>query len=153
MNKELIFLVILDDTPEMNNALRYAAKRSARSDGRVALLYTFDTLEFSHWKAVEDIAEAESRKEAESKIIEYENFILNFTNKKPKKFIMKGDRVECIINFLSDNKFISNFVLACSNSGSDSLISAFTGKQRSKLKVPLTIIPPDLTEEEIDKLS
>ena len=65
MNKELIFLVILDDTPEMNNALRYAAKRSARSDGRVALLYTFDTLEFSHWKAVEDIAEAESREEAE----------------------------------------------------------------------------------------
>jgi hypothetical protein len=33
------------------------------------------------------------------------------------------------------------------------LISAFTGKQRSKLKVPLTIIPPNLKEEEIDKLS
>ena len=153
MSKELTFLVILDDTPEMYNALRYAAQRSARSNGRVAILYTFDTLEFSHWKAVEDIAEAESREEAESKIKEYENFILKFTDKKPKKFLMKGDRVECIINFLSDNKFISNFVLASSNSGSDTLISAFTGKQRSKLTVPLTIIPPNLKEEEIDKLS
>ena len=86
MSKELTFLVILDGTPEMFNALRYAAQRSARNDGRVAILYTFDTLEFSHWKAVEDIAEAESRDDAESKIKEYENFILEFTNKKPKKY-------------------------------------------------------------------
>lgn len=153
MNKELTFLVILDDSPEMFNALRYAAQRSAISDGRVAILYTFDTLEFSHWKAVEDIAEVESREKAESKIKEYENFILQFANKKPKKFIMKGDRVECIINFLSANKFISNFVLASSSAGSDPLISAFTGKQMSKIKVPLTIIPSNLSEEEIDKLT
>ena len=59
MSKELTFLVILDDTPEMYNALRYAAQRSARSNGRVAILYTFDTLEFSHWKAVEYISDSE----------------------------------------------------------------------------------------------
>ena len=153
MSKELNFLVVLDDSEEMFKALKYAALRSVRTNGRVAILYTFDTLDFSHWKAVEDIAEAESRDEAESKIEKYENFVLKFTDRKPKKFIMKGDRVECIINFLSDNKFISNFVLASSNSGSDSLISAFTGKQMSKIKVPLTIIPSNLSEEEIDKLS
>mgnify|MGYP001204522415 CR=1 FL=1 len=155
MNKELTFLVILDDSPEMFNALRYAAQRSAISDGRVAILYTFDTLEFSHWKAVEDIAEVESREKAESKIKEYENFVSQFANKKPKKFIMKGDRVECIIKFLEANHFISNFVLAASekSSPSDSLISSFTGKNRSKIKVPITILPSSLSEEEIDKLS
>ena len=118
-------------------------------------MYTFETLEFSHWKAVEDIAEVESRKEAELKIKEYENFVMKFTQKNPKKYIMKGDRVECIINFLEANKFITNFVLAASSkeSGSDPLINAFTGKQRSKISVPLTIIPPNLSEEEIDKLS
>ena len=100
IEKELTFLVVLDDSEEIFNALRYAAKRSARTNGRVALLYTFETLEFSHWKAVEDIAEIELREEAESKIKEYENYVNNFTNKKPKKFIMKGDRIECIINFL-----------------------------------------------------
>ena len=155
MDKELIFLVVLDDSSEIMNALRYAAQRSAINNGRVALLYTFETLEFSHWKPVEDIAEVESRKEAESKIKEFENFVLKFTTKNPKKYIMKGDRIECIINFLNANKFITNFVLAASakESGSDPLISAFTGKQRSKISVPMTIIPPNLTEEEIDKLS
>ena len=139
----------------MFRALRYAARRSSRNNGRVALLYTFETLEFSHWKAVEDIAEVESREKAEEKIVEYENFVMTFTEKKPKKFIMKGDRVECIIKFLEANNFISNFVLAASekSSPSDSLISSFTGKNRSKIKVPLTILPSSLSEEEIDKLS
>ena len=68
---------------------------------------------------------------------------------------MKGNRIECIINFLNANKFITNFVLAASakESRPDHLISAFTGKQRSKISVPMTIIPPNLSEEEIDKLS
>ena len=155
MEKELTFLVILDDSEEMFKALRYAAQRTSRNNGRVALLYTFDTLDFSHWKAVEDIAEAESRGEAEAKIKKYENYLLEFTSKRPKKYIMKGDRIECIIDFLNSNKFITNFVLSASSeiSGSGELISAFTGKQRSKIKVPLTIIPSHLEEEEIDNLS
>ena len=155
IEKELTFLVVLDDSDEIFNAIRYAARRTARTKGRVALLYTFETLEFSHWKAVEDIAEIELREEAESKIKEYENYILKFTDKKPKKFIMKGDRVECIIKFLDANKFISNFVLASSpvNTGRDPLINTFAMKYSSKIKVPITIIPPTLTEEEIDNLS
>ena len=155
MTNEIIFLVIVDETPEMYKALRYAAQRSARNNGRVALLYTFDILEFSHWKAVEDIAEVESRDKAESKIKDIENFMTQFNQKKPKKFIMKGDRIQCIINFLNENKFISNLVLASSpnKSGSDPLISAFTGKFRSSLNVPVTISPPTLEEEEIDKLT
>ncbi len=155
MEKEIVFLVVLDDSEEMFRALRYAARRSSRNNGRVALLYTFDTLEFSHWKAVEDIAEVESREKAEEKIAEYENFVLTFTDKRPKKFIMKGDRVECIIKFLEANRFISNFVLAASmgSSSADPLIASFTGKSRSKIKVPLTILPSSLSEEEIDKLS
>ncbi len=154
MDRELTFLVVLDESKEMFNALRYASQRASRADGRVAILYTFDTLDFSHWKAVEDIAEVESREEAESKIREYENYILNFTSKKPKKFIMKGDRIECIVNFLNSNKYVSNFVLAASAdvAGPGPLITSFTGKHRSKLKVPLTIIPSNLSEEEIDKM-
>ena len=65
---------------------------------------------------------------------------------------MKGDRVECIINFLS----ITNLFQTCFSIKQfwfRFIISAFTGKQRSKLKVPLTIIPSNLKEEEIDKLS
>ena len=155
VEKEYNFLVILDDSEEMFKALKYAALRSNRTGGRVILLYKFETLDFSHWKAVEDIAEVESRDYAKLKIKDYENYLMRYTDKEPKKYIMKGDRIECIIDFLSSNKFISNFVLSASpsSSGPGQLITAFTGKYRSKIKVPLTIIPSHLSEEEIDNLS
>ena len=60
MKKELNFLVILDESDEMFDALRYASLRAARVSGKVVLLYTFDKIDFSHWKAVENIAEKES---------------------------------------------------------------------------------------------
>ena len=67
---------------------------------------------------------------------------------------MKGDRIDCILKFLESNKFVSNLILASSSSsvGPGPLISSFTGKNRLKLKVPLTIIPANLSEEEIDNL-
>ena len=67
MKKELTFLVIIDDSKEMLNALRYATLRASRVNGTVALLATFDSIDFSHWKAVENIAEEEFRKEEESR--------------------------------------------------------------------------------------
>ena len=138
----------------MMNALRYASLRASRVNGSVAILYTFENIDFSHWKAVENIAEEESRYKAEEKIKEYESFILSLCENKPKKFIMKGDRIDCILKFLDSNKFISNLILAASASsvGPGPLISSFTGKSRLKLKVPLTIIPANLSEEEIDNL-
>ncbi len=154
MQKELTFLVIIDDSKEMLNALRYAILRASRVNGSVALLATFDSLDFSHWKAVENIAEEEFRKEAESKMEEFERLILEKCSKKPKKFIMKGDRITCIQEFLKSNRFISNLILASSGekSGPGPLISGFTGKYMSSLHVPLTIIPGNLSEEEIDNL-
>ena len=154
MKKKLNFLVIIDNSKEMFNALRYAAWRASRADGKVVILYTFESLEFSHWKAVESIAEKELKEEAEDKIKEYEALVFSICSKKPKKYIMKGDRLDCILKFLDSNKFISNLILAASSStgGPGPLISGFTGKHRTKLKVPLTIIPGNLSEEEIDNL-
>ena len=90
----------------------------------------------------------------EHKIKELEDFVFELSLKKPLKYIMKGDRIDCIINFLDENKFVSNLILAASasSSGPGPLISEFTGKSRLRLKVPLTIIPSNLTEEQIDNL-
>ena len=154
MKKELTFLVIIDDSKEMLNALRYATLRASRVNGTVALLATFDSIDFSHWKAVENIAEEEFRKEAENKMKKFEKLIMEKCSNPPKKFIMKGDRINCILEFLKSNKFISNLILASSDekSGPGPLISGFTGKHRASLHVPLTIIPGNLSEEEIDNL-
>ena len=90
MRNELNFLVIIDDTQEMYQAIRYAAMRAKRANGKVVILYTFDSLDFSHWKSVENIAEQELKEEAESKIKDYESLIFSISQNRPKK---KGTEV------------------------------------------------------------
>ena len=36
---ERVFLVVVDESPEMRNALRYACRRAKRTGGRVAMLF------------------------------------------------------------------------------------------------------------------
>ena len=97
--KELTFLVIIDDSKEMLNALRYATLRASKSKWNCGAFSNLDSIDFSHWKAVENIAEEEFRKEAENKMKKFEILIMEKCVNPPKKFIMKGDRINCILEF------------------------------------------------------
>ena len=52
---ERIFLVVVDESPEMRNALRYACRRAKRTGGRLAMLYVMDPPEGQQWGAVVDL--------------------------------------------------------------------------------------------------
>ncbi|MEP5983765.1 universal stress protein, partial [Roseibium sp.] len=54
------FLVVVDDTPECDRAIVYAAKRAARTGGVVTLLFVVAHGDFQHWLGVEDIMRAEA---------------------------------------------------------------------------------------------
>ena len=56
-----IFLVVVDETEEMRNALRFACRRAQHSQGRVALLYVIEPVEFQHWLGVGRVMEEEAR--------------------------------------------------------------------------------------------
>ena len=55
------FLVVVDETEEMRNALRYACRRAQHTSGRVALLYVVEPGEFQHWLGVGRVMEEEAR--------------------------------------------------------------------------------------------
>ena len=44
-----IFLCVVDNTVECRNAIYFAARRTARTGGRLALLYIMEPAEFQHW--------------------------------------------------------------------------------------------------------
>ena len=44
------FLVVVDDTPECDNALYFAAKRAQHVGGSVELVYIIDPPDFQHWR-------------------------------------------------------------------------------------------------------
>ena len=60
------YLVVMDETEEALTALRYAARRAARTGGGVEILALIPQAEFSQWGAVQAAIEEEARLRAEA---------------------------------------------------------------------------------------
>jgi nucleotide-binding universal stress UspA family protein len=48
------FLVVVDESPEAELALAYAARRARRTGGGLALLFVIEPAVFQHWLGVEE---------------------------------------------------------------------------------------------------
>nr|MCU0908825.1 universal stress protein [Paracoccaceae bacterium] len=55
------FLVVLDDSRECLNAMRFAAMRAAKTGGGVQILSIIPPDEFRHWAGVGEIMREEAR--------------------------------------------------------------------------------------------
>jgi nucleotide-binding universal stress UspA family protein len=152
---ERIFLVVVDESPEMRNALRYACRRAKRTGGRVAMLYVLDPPEGQQWGAVVDLMRQEARQQAEEVVARYADVAVSLTGQPPTIHIREGTSRDELVKLLNEERSISVLVLgsASSSEGPGPLVTAFTGKLGSNLRIPLTIVPGALTEAEIDAIS
>ena len=150
-----VFLVVVDESPEMRNALRYACRRAKRTGGRVAMLYVMDPPEGQQWGAVVDLMRQEARQQAEEVIAKHADVAVSLTGQPPTIHIREGKSRDELIKLLTEDRSISVLVLASASSGEGPgpLVTAFAGKLGSQLRVPLTIVPGVLTEAEIDAIS
>ncbi len=62
------FLVVVDETPECDRAIVYAAKRAARTGGVVTLVFIIAPGDFQHWLGVEDIMRRKPRKKPRQRL-------------------------------------------------------------------------------------
>jgi len=152
---ERVFLVVVDESPEMSNALRYACRRAKRTGGRVALLYVMHPPEGHQWGAVVDLMREEARQEAELQVARCADVAATLTGQPPAIHIREGKSRDELIKLLGEDHSICVLVLgsSSSNEGPGPLVSAFTGKAGSQLRIPLTIVPGVLSEAEIDAIS
>ena len=59
------FLVVVDETPECETALAFAASRALRTKGQLALLYVVEPgTDMPHWLGIEEIAREEGHNKA-----------------------------------------------------------------------------------------
>src|SRR5882757_11439103 len=154
-NAPRVFLVVVDESPEMPNALRYACRRAKRTGGRVAMLYVMEPPEGQQWGAVVDLMRQEARQEAEAIVARHADDAVALTGQPPAIYIREGKSRDELIKMLTEDRSISVLVLvsASSGEGPGPLVTAFAGKLGSQLRVPLTIVPGALTEAEIDAIS
>jgi nucleotide-binding universal stress UspA family protein len=153
--EDRVFLVVVDESPEMRNALRYACRRAKRTGGRVAMLYVMDPPEGQQWGAVVDLMRQEARQQAEEVVARHADVAVSLTGQPPTIHIREGKSRDELIKLLAEDRSISVLVLGSSSSseGPGPLVTAFTGKLGGQLRIPLTIVPGKLSDAEIDAIS
>jgi nucleotide-binding universal stress UspA family protein len=155
MAADRVFLVVVDDTPEMQAALRFACLRARVCSGRVALLRVIEPAEFQHFATIGNLMQEEARQDAEELLQRLAADVNALSGQLPVLYVREGSPREELLTLIGEEPTISILVLAADTSagGPGPLVTAFTGKYVSRLRCPVTIVPGNLTAEQIDRVT
>lgn len=152
------FLVIADDSPEFQAALRFACKRARSTGGHVALLKVIEPAVFEHWSGVREEIERQARQEAETMLQRLAEFVVEQTGLPPEFIIKDAESTrQALRQVIADDPDIKILVLASSvgGRGPGPLVASIAkeGVKWGSRKLPVTVVPGDLTDEEIEDLA
>jgi nucleotide-binding universal stress UspA family protein len=149
------YLVIVDDTPEADRALYFAARRAARLGVGLVTLNVIPVGETQVWLGVGDIMKAEAQANAEKLLAKTAERARDIAAIEPEKIIREGVTAQEIMQLIEQDEDISILILA-SSTGTDGpgpLVSSLASKSGGGFRIPVTIVPGILTDEEIDALA
>jgi nucleotide-binding universal stress UspA family protein len=153
------FLVVVDETPECESALAFAASRASRTAGQLALLYVVEPgVDFQHWLGVEEIAREEGHNKARAVFRLFGRKLKNmgFEDLVPEEIVREGIKAEEITKLIEEDEDIGVLVLgACKDpAGPGPLVSTLAGgRLAGTFPVPITVVPGHLSVEEIVALA
>jgi nucleotide-binding universal stress UspA family protein len=148
------FLIVVDGTPESHAALRFAARRAHGTGGKVALLLVIEPETNDHWLGVSSLMKEEAEIEAENILTECAGLVEMLGGEKPESHIRHGPLVEEIARLIDEDRSISTLVLAAAvDTGGPGPLVAAIGSGKSSVHIPVTIVPGDLSDDEIDALT
>jgi nucleotide-binding universal stress UspA family protein len=152
--RERIFLVVVDETEEMKNALHFACRRALHTGGRVALYYALEPPEFQHWLGVERVMQEEARQHAEQILQDLAAKVQVETGKMPVLYLREGHRREQLMALIDEEPTISLLVLgmASGREGPGPLVS-YLVSQGPPIRLPVTLVPGQLSKAEIDAVT
>lgn len=150
-----VFLVVVDETEEMRNALRYASRRAQHTGGRVALLMVIEPAEFQHWLGVGRVMEEEARLEAEQRLQTLAAEVFAQTGRLPVLHIREGKRAEELVKLLQEDPTISLLVLATATGSNNPgpLVTFLLGHFGRRVRIPVVLVPGELSVDEIEALT
>jgi len=148
------YLVVIDESPEAEIALRFAARRAVKTGGNVEILALIPKQDFVQWGGVQATIEEEARTRAEALVTGAAGTLLQESGIKPSITVQEGDAAKIVREMIKANPEIAALVLGAAATGAPgTLVTHFSGTDAGKLSVPVMIIPGSLDREGIDRLS
>ncbi len=148
------FLVVLDDTRECLNAMRFAALRAAHTGGGVQILSIIPPEEFQHWMGVADLMRAEARERIEAHFEVFAKWMRDKQGVNPELVIREGDPVSEILAQVREDSSVGILVLGAGSdkSGPGPLVTALS-RSSGSLPIPVTIVPGDMSKERLESIT
>jgi nucleotide-binding universal stress UspA family protein len=148
------YLVVIDDSPEAGVALRFAARRAAKTGGAVEGLAIVAPQDFVQWGGVQAAIEEEQRLRIEASIAAHVGEIVDAAGIKPTLVVEQGEPVSVVRAYVGTRSDIAALVLAAAPAGDPGpVVTNFTGHDAGKLPCIVMIIPGSLSDEQLEQLS
>ncbi len=147
------FLVILDDSRECLNAMRFAAMRAAGTQSGVQVLAVIPPEEFNHWIGVGELMRQEARERIEAHYEVFAKWMRDRQGVHPELVIREGEAVPEILTQIDEDGEIVLLVLGASHDkgGPGPIVTALS-RQFGSLPVPLTIVPGEMSKEKLSAI-
>ncbi len=148
------FLLVVDDSEEVESALYYAASRILHSSGSLVMFYVVQPQEFQHWVGVRQVQLEEETNKARALFRLFRRKLHNvgFENIPVEEVIREGNPPEALMQLIEEDEDIAILVLGASPDakGPGPLVSLLaTGKVAGTFPIPITIVPGNLALEDI----
>jgi nucleotide-binding universal stress UspA family protein len=148
-------LVIVDDTAEWDRAVYYASRWAIRVGGGVVMLRIIELEEQNQqWLGVADIMRAEAQEDANAALDRAAGRANGIAAITPERVIREGDPTEQILDVIDKDVDITMLVLAANPGpeGPGPIITMIANVVGS-FPIPVTVVPGELSDEDIDALS
>src|SRR4029079_12008752 len=94
------YLVVVDDSPEARVALRFAARRAAKTSGRIEVLGIVEPQDFVQWGGGQSAIEQEQRRRCEGVVSSAIGELLDESGVEAQIVVRHGEAVKTVREFI-----------------------------------------------------
>jgi nucleotide-binding universal stress UspA family protein len=148
------YLVVVDDSAESRVALRFAARRAAKTGGNIEVLGIVEPQDFVQFGGVQAAIEEEQRLRIEGVVSAAIGEILDESGLEANIILRSGEAVKAVRDYVAGRDEVAALVLGAAPSGSPGpLVANFAGTDAGLLPCPVMIIPGSLSDDRLEQLS
>ncbi len=148
------YLVCVNDKEHSETVLRYACVRAKVTGSAVQMINVIDPVEHHTLFSVADVIQEDRKKEARKLLRDLAAKAEEWTEIKPTTTLREGGLADEIIAAIEKDSSINLLLLGVSASGAKGkLLPQLTAAIGDCYHIPLTIVPGNLTEQEIEELN
>ena len=148
------YLVVIDDSAEARVALRFAARRAAKTHGRIEVLGIVEPQDFVQFGGVQAAIEEEQKLRIEGVVSAAIGELLDESGIEARIIVQQGEPVKAVRDYIGEREEIAALVLGSAPSGNPGLLVAnFCGNDAGRLPCPVMVIPGSLSDERLEQLS